>query len=242
MSTRDPGNRPWRTRRGAWVIFGVVWTVAVIAAVYSGYRLGQPGAVVTGENLTTGEAGPVMVGVVGYLVGFAAMFISVFTGRHRDQRVNPAWDVVRFFGTTTGGSGLGALLAVWTGRAGDAVVPVALPSAVIGVLLFVTPELIGWYLTSRDAHRDHVKWHGAGAPGTVTHTWTFVEDEVIVRYRATITFTDRDGTQRWFKRLAPASVGTVREGRKVMVWFDPDNPGRRRSISVGWDNAAARRR
>jgi hypothetical protein len=170
------------------------------------------------------------------------MFISVFTGRHREQRVNPAWDVVRFFGTTAGGSGLGALLAVWTGRAGDAVVPVALPSAVIGVLLFVTPELIGWYLTSRDAHRDHVKWHGAGAPGTVTHTWTFVEDEVIVRYRATITFTDRDGTQRWFKRLAPASVGTVREGRKVMVWFDPDNPGRRRSISVGWDNAAARRR
>lgn len=232
MTTRDPGNRFWRSFRGAVALTVVIWTVVTVLFGVTGFLMAMPDGFEGGPTWGAWAAG-LAVGTAG--VVFLSVAVPDFGGT-----MAPLFQCVRFAGSMAAGIGGGAMACVVVGRA-DRALLWAPPVAALGVLLVLSPVLVTAYRSSLQRHRDDIRLHGASSPGVVTGTWTFVEDETWVRYRATIRFTDTSGTQRWFKRLAPKEILRVAEGDAVTVHFDPEHPGHRRSISVDWNNAAANR-
>ncbi len=225
--------------RGAVAVAVLLWVPVAVVGVRTGRVMGQPTAwSSSGTGSLQDEPGVWLS--ASWTSGLILLLLMVFLVRNREGVWSVGYDVFRYLGTVALSIGVGGLSTL-SGEHHHATLSWALPVTVVGVLFFAAPWLITAYRAALQRHRDEIRFHGAGSPGQVTGVWSFVEDERRLRHRATIRFTDTSGTRRWVRRLAPRNVRLVEEGDAVTVHFDPDHPGRRRSISVDWTSAAAHR-
>lgn len=232
MSTRDPGNRYWRTPRGAVVVTVLAWTLVGLVMAVFGNLLARPG----GFN---GPA-PWLWFTAGTGVGVVAVIALTTALPDREGPMSELSQAGRYPASSLLGTGVGGLAAL-AGEHGAHTLTWALPMTLLGVLALAGPWLTDAVSGARQQHRNDIRRSGASSSGQVTEVRTIYREHLLPTYRATVRFTDTSGTQRWFRRTTPPEVGRVEEGNLVTVHFDPAHPGRRRSISVDWGTAVAAR-
>ncbi|MDQ0615471.1 hypothetical protein QF046_003112 [Microbacterium sp. W4I4] len=227
MSLNDPSRRPWGTARGARIIVTALWGVVggiafAAAALWVRMLQGDPAA-----------TSPSMVAFnISIFAGIGVLFADLNTAQRR--QVEESSSLPRLPGAWFTGAGTGALLASVLGGPEFVLVFWALVMLIGGVAVYGSPNLLAISRARRARHDSRIRSAGASATATVTEVRTLYRNERFL-FRPTMTFTDREGRQRWFTRTAPAGIRSVTKRQTFLLHYDPEHPGRRRSMVVGWN-------
>lgn len=227
MSLNDPTRRPWGTAQGArfitlsaWaIIAGLSLATAVCAVPLFSGDLGMEAATFTLFIICTFAS----LGALGIDLALAS--------RSGDG------DVValpRLPGAWLTGGGIGTMIAAaLPGRPLSLLSLLGLMMFAAGVATFFSPTLLERYRSNKTIRHGQIRSAGVHTQAQVTEVSTFYREH-FAHYRVTMRFTDQAGSPRWFTRNAPAGTRKISQGRILPLHYDPQNPGRRRTIVVDW--------
>lgn len=226
MSLNNPSDRPWGTARGAHIVVTTLWgLIALIALATAAFWV----------RSLRGDEGALVLALTGFNISIFAAIGVLFADINTTERrqVEEGTALARFPGAWFIGAGTGALVACVLGDGDPIVAFWGSVMLVIGIAAYFSPQLLANSRARRARNDSHIRSTGASATATVTEVRTGVRNHRII-YRPTLTFTDREGRQRWFTRTAPVSIHSVTKGQSFGLHYDAEHPGRRRSLVVSW--------